>query len=276
VDPATGEITETMSETHQQLLLNATNKVVSEVLNRKTTVTLTHEADISISPENSALYTFMTTQDENMIMQLNFTSTVRSYLSEGTKLVSQGAVEEAIHEFKKARDIGKESDTLIAKQLIAWASFALGEDEPALRLAREVIQTKSSAWPARLVMAAASHSSPSLFREERLAGRVYLRSRLDPHDETAASISVGARAGDSVNWIDVSGDSRCLLVPRLTTNMRIKFQLSSKISELPTVQMYYLAAGIVDTTEMVPRSIEHEIAGGPVTATAHETLQFNA
>jgi hypothetical protein len=238
----------------------------------------THETSVELETRDVALYSFLRTEDPAALERLDVGAAVGDGLTAGADALSDGAVGEAREAFRAATDAADTTDERVsARVLAAWARHRAGDREAALPLVTEALERDATAWPARVVGTIADHGSPSLFEEGKLAVRPYLRVRADVADVGAIRAAVRPRtpAGD---WQSLSGPLGCLRIPDAAFggHLDVRLRLSGPLDDFPSLYAYYVAVGLVDERNDVPRNVLYQPLQGPETTTAVETLRFES
>ena len=249
-----------------------TDAVARELLGEGVALELTHEAGATLAVRDVALYRFARTREPAALETLSLSPAVAEAVDAGAARVAEGAHDQARTEFRAAVEAADTREEHVsARVLAAWACHWAGDDEAALPLVTEALERDPDAWPARMVGTAADHESPTLFRSGRLAVRAYLRVRAAVPDDGRIEARVRPEGED---WTRLSGSLDCLTVPELAPELDVALKLRGPLDGLPTMHAYYLAVGVVDESDEVPRNALVQPLKGPETADATETVRL--
>jgi len=247
-----------------------------ELIEHDVRVTLAHEARVVLSDRDVGLYNFVRSTDPDALADVPLSAAVRASVRRGAEAVAEGDYDGGLAEFERAIDAAETiDDAVTARGLAAWACHRDGDDATALDYVNEALELHQDAWAVRLVGTAAGHSSPQLFRDGKLSLRAYVRSRASVPPESEFGVDVGLADGtSSPTWRELSGEPGFVPLEQLAAETRVRLRLRGPLDEFPALNAYYLAVGVVDENNQVPRSVEYQPLTGPATADATETLRF--
>lgn len=251
-------------------LLSVVDAVLEDLDARDVGLVVEHAARGSFSPRDAALYTYVTTGDGAALDDLALPDDVRAAVDAGVEHADAGEFEAAAEAFER----GREGAPVTARVLAAWAHHRAGADSRAVDAVREALREDADAWSARAVGLAADHASPGRFRDGDLAALVYVRARVETPGDSRVEIRVDdAATGERLDRAE-EGDRSCRPVRRLPPEVTLRVTSRGTPAAMPSVHAYYVALGAVETAGMVPKTVEHTLLDGPVTADATETLRY--
>jgi hypothetical protein len=232
---------------------------------------ITHEVSTTVDARDLACLEFTRTRDPGALDDLRLEPDVIEPVRRGATHVKKGDFAAALAAFKPAIDRTHSDDgAVVANVLAAWTSHWAGDDDGAKAFA-EAASNHENAWVVRLVSAIANHTDPDLFRDEVLSVAPYIRVHAVVPSDSSLRVRVAYDGGD---WQDMSGEPEYLRLPRLGRETAIQLTSSGEVGALPSVSAYYLAVGVVDERNEVPRTVEFQPLSGPDSAEATETLHF--
>jgi tetratricopeptide (TPR) repeat protein len=259
----------------EAILQTAVDAVYRRLREDGVTLQFTHVTGVDMDTHDLALYSFLRTEDPTVLEGLDVSSSVADDLQTGADALASGAVEDARAAFEDAIEVAETPDEHVsARVLTAWATSRAGEHDAALPLVTEALERDPATWPARVVGTVADHESPSLFRDGTIAVRPYFRIRADVPD--GSDIGAAVRPRGDEEWVPLRGPLGCLRIPdsSIRPSLDIRLRLSGSLDDFPTLQAYYLAIGLVDEANDVPRNVLYQPLQGPETTDARETIQF--
>jgi hypothetical protein len=255
-----------------EVLASVARDVLEDLAIRDTTVTLTHRAPLSVPSREAYLYTFMTTHDPAVLTSLSLPDPVRACVETGAETLIDDDPETAAARFEDAIHAAGSGDGIVTTRVLAaYAYHVAGEDAAAIDYIEEALHLETRAWSAKLVGYAADAHRPEKFRRGKLGARVYVRWTTNVSNTGAVSVSIGPAGGE---FESLSGRDECMPVEHLWPDSRVEVRLAGDLSDLPTVQTYYVAVGVVDLEVYEARSVEQVLLSGPAAAGATERLRF--
>jgi len=276
-DQALAAVSETSEQREAQTALRrGTDAVYGWLRERGTRLRLTHRTSVEMNAQQLALYGFLRTENPAVLSELDVSEPVADNLQTGARALVSGATEESENAFDEAIRLAETpAEQVSAWVLAAWTRCRAGEYEAALPLVSKALECDREAWPARVVGTIADHDTPSLFWEDKLSVRPYLRIRAEVPEGGDIEAAVRPQQSDE-DWVSLLGSRGCLRVPEETfgPDLEVRLRLSGTLGAFPTVQAYYLAVGVVDEMNDVPRTVFYQPLQGPRTTDARETLRF--
>lgn len=249
--------------------------VVNELYRADIKITTTHRTGIRIDDREATVFTFVQTRAVSAFDGIANSSAVANPIRRGGALVESAEFDAAIDEFEKAADVAVDTDdAVLARVLAAWSSHWAGADMAACDLAEEAVQLDEGAWTGHLARAIAGYDAPERFRNGPLGTPAYLRIRADVPDGTTVSAATTFDDENNADWHVLDGDIGFLPLPRLAPKTGIKIRLTGTVDSFPSLFAYYLAVGVADLENRVPRSVERKLLDGPTTAEPTETVRL--
>lgn len=246
--------------------------VLEELADRGTEATLVHEASLSVPVREAAVYAFMTSRDPAALADLSLPAAVRERVDEGATALADGDPEAAADAFERAVDESGAGDGGVATRVLAaFAHHLAGADPAAMHLVEETLHLDTRVWTAKLVGYAADHRYPEKFREGKLGSRVFFRWTTEVPADATVTVSVGPAGGEAE---PLTGRDECMPLPRLWPETTVRVEVTGELPDLPTIESYYVATGVVDLEVFEVRSVENVLLSGPETADADERVRF--
>lgn len=254
-----------------------TDDVYSELLDREVHATVIHETGTTLSRREVSLYNYARSQLSESLERLPVSRDVYESIRRGALAIEDGRNADALRQFEGAIDAGRTVDDEVASRVTAaLSSHWNGADERALDYVEEALHFDTNAWTAKMVGMAASHSSPETFREGTLSVKAYFRARIAVPERANVQVEIGLGDGeDTTEWTSLGGDLDYMPIERLAPETKIRLRLAGPLSAIPTMHAYYLSWGVVDEASEVPRTVDHVLLDGPVTADATERLRLS-
>ncbi|RLM88544.1 tetratricopeptide repeat protein [Halobellus sp. Atlit-38R] len=277
-DQALAAVNETSGQGEAQIALRrSTDAVYDWLCSHGAQLRLTHLTSVKMNAQQVTLYKFLRTENPAVLNELDVSATVADSLKTGASALASGATDESQPAFSEAIELAETpAEKVSVWVLAAWTRCRAGEYEAALPLVTKALECDPEAWPARVVGTVADHETPSLFWEDKLSVRPYLRVRAEVPEGGDIEAAVRPQRRNDERWVSLSGPRGCLRVPEESfgPNLEVRLRLSGALGTFPTVQAYYLAVGVVDEVNDVPRTVFYQPLQGPRTTDARETLRF--
>jgi hypothetical protein len=270
---------EALDEEGQRFLTTCAAEVLDELVDREVTATLLHDAPLTVSDREAALYSFLVTHDPSALDALAVGDDVRAHLDAGATAVADEAFGEAATAFEDAVTESAGGDGAIAARVLAaYACHRDERDEAAMDYVEEALHLETRAWTAKLVGYAASHRFPEKFRTGKLGGRVFFRWSAEVPDVGDVLVAVGPAGSDGDAFPDptpIEGSDQCRPFERLWPETTVRVAVSGTLPEVPSVDSYYVATGVADLEVFEARTVEEVLLSGPMGDDATERVRFD-
>ena len=234
-----------------------------------------HEAGADVDPRDVALYNFWQTRAPGELDRLQCSPAVRSAIETGATAASDGLYGDAIEAFDRAIDASDTADEVVATRVLAGqAAHWAADDDLAMDYLEEALQLASDAWPATMLASVVDGPSSDAHRDGSLAIQAYLRVRARVPDDASLDVRLGRGEQGETEWESVTTPLDCVPLSRLSTHVRVAFELAGPATRLPALDAYYVALGTVEPASEVARTVDRILLDGPLTADASEQLRI--
>jgi len=265
------------TDSETETLLEITDLVIDRLAETESRATVSHVAHLQLPPRQVATYAFMRDPTSERANSLSVPEGVCEHVVAGASHAERGAFDEALEDFETALAETTDEAAMTPRVLAAWANHWAGDDERAVELVTAALEADANAWDALIVGIAADHTDPQKFRDGELSVRPYLRWIVEESDDSSITPSAGYPGDDgTIHWQRLTdGTADCTPIDRLEPEMRLRLEISGKISAFPSLHGYYLGIGVVEPDGPRARTIDRKLASGPVTVDSSETLAFS-
>lgn len=255
--------------------------VTKELADRGAMATIDHVMRVSLAAREVALYNVMRCGQMSGLETLESIDGISEHVADGVDYLMAESHERAIRVFEEAIGSAESTDAkVVARVLSGWAHHQAGNDPEALEVIEEVSDLDESAWSARMVELSAGADSPELFRNGLHGTGVYLRARATIPDESEIDAAIGRLDDETAalpsEWTALPGAVGFFGVDELGATTWLRLRMHGPITSLPVVHAYYLALGVIDERNEVPRSVDEIFLTGPETATTMERVRLES
>lgn len=257
-------------------LVGFVETVTAGLAERGYTVVVSHEYHQDVPPLDAHVYSFVHTGEVERLRALGLDPAVEDALVEGTRLLEDGASDEASSKFAEAVEAaGVEDDAAAALIVAAWGFFRAGNDEAALDHVHRALEFEDSSWAARVVGAAVNRNENDRVRAgERRVG-IILRWVSSGDDDTSTSASIGGRSGTGdLVWHDVPHLDGHAFLTRVFPETRLRFTLRGDLPAFPQLEAYYLGLGVYDDSMDYIEAVIERFGSGPQNEGAIERISI--
>lgn len=253
---------------------------VRETLDEEGVVaTLTHENVLSLTPTQSAIYTFSRTRDPAYLAAVDLSDAVMEHVETACEHISDeqwvaGAetLEDAV---AAAQSIDEE---VLMRTLAAMSHHWSGDDQRAVELVGEAVTLDSDTWlpwlPGYSAEADPAYATPDDFREGKHGVSAFLRYIASVPDPASVTPSVGYLTEGEIQWEPLEEGEVCSPVQRLDEETYIRFTIEGPVGAFPAFQAYYIGLGIVDLETGEIRDVLKVLEDGPTGEDVTETVRF--
>jgi tetratricopeptide (TPR) repeat protein len=267
-DALSGEL----DEGAEDFIQSCAEDVLAALVEADVSVTLTHDARLSVSEREAAVYSFMLSSEPDALESLDTDADASEQIDEGAEAVAAGQYERAIEAFESAVSVSSGGDGALAARVLAGhACHLAGRDEDAMHYVEEALHLDTGCRTAKLVGYAADHRYPEKFRSRKLGARLFFRWSAGVPDVGDVSVAVGPADGETA---PLEGSEQCKPLPRLWPETTVRVEVSGELPALPAVESYYVASGVADLEVYEARSVEEVVLSGPTDAAATELVRF--
>ena len=236
-----------------------------------------HESGTDVDPRDVALYNFWQSRAPDELDRLPCSTAVRAALETGATAAADGLYRDAIDAFDRAIDASDTADEAVATRVLAGlAAHWAADDDLAMDYLEEALQLESDAWPATMLASVVDDPSSQAYREGSLTVGAYLRVRARVPDPASLDVRLGRGEPGETEWEPVTTSLDCVPIPRLSTHVRLAFELTGPATRLPALDAYYVALGTVEPASEAARTADRILLDGPLTADAHERLRIDS
>lgn len=282
---------ESVDDDTHRTLRSTVDDVLEQLDAADASFTVHHESGTDIAPRDVALYNFWQTRDPDELERLECSPAVRDPVQTGATAIAEsasdadasgmdavgdGVLEDALAAFDRAVEASETTDEAVATRVLAaLAAHWSADDALAMDYLEEALQLESDAWPATMLASVVDDASSQAYRDGSLAVRAYLRVRARVPAGASFDVRIGRGEQGETDWEPVTTSLDCVPIRRLATHLRASFELTGPATRLPALDAYYVALGTVEPASEAPRTTDHILFDGPITADASEELHID-